>query len=83
MDGWNTTFLLGMPIFWGGVALGGVARIPLNLWDAISTEVCDETNRHRKTTVNFRCPAEWQSRSGKLRRKEGVSRMSQEVRING
>lgn len=25
-------------------------------------DVCDETNRHRKTTVNFRCPAEWQSR---------------------
>ncbi|CAK9070964.1 unnamed protein product, partial [Durusdinium trenchii] len=25
-------------------------------------DVCDETNRHRKTTINFRCPADWQNR---------------------
>lgn len=25
-------------------------------------DVCDETNRHRKVTLNFRCPGEWQKR---------------------
>ena len=51
-----------------------VNHIIHDLWDDICSqppsfqahEVCDETNRHRKTTVNFRCPAEWQSRSGGL-----------------